>query len=372
MANRDPHILILTNPEDLHSFVAAEALRRKGVRVSLWHGSDFPSRQVGSFWANDETSQWEVLGPELELVGSALSAVWLRRPGDPVLSDDIDPADRQFALRECRAFLNGLYRRVGAEAFWVNPLPSFGRANLKIEQIRSASRAGIKIPRTLFSNDPRRIREFVGAMSGRVIYKSFYPASWQKTDGVAVLFSSPIEERDLPEDSILQSTPGIFQEAVPKAYELRVTAMGAHLFAAKLDSQAVPSARLDFRAATSPVPIEPVELPTSLGRACRRVMRDLGIVFGCFDLIVTPQGEYVFLEVNEMGAFIWIEEQDPQFKLVDAFCEFLIQGSPDFRWDRSLATVDLLDVYATALYEMRSVATQNHVGRTPDAVRDDD
>lgn len=32
-------------------------------------------------------------------------------------------------------------------------------------------------------------------------------------------------------------------------------------------------------------------------------MRKLGIIFGCFDFIVTPDEEYVFLEVNPMGQF---------------------------------------------------------------------
>jgi hypothetical protein len=64
-------------------------------------------------------------------------------------------------------------------------------------------------------------------------------------------------------------------------------------------------------------------------------MSELGLVFGCFDLIVTPKGEYVFLEVNEMGAFLWIEERLPELELLDAFCEFLIQGRRDFSWHKS-------------------------------------
>ena len=38
-------------------------------------------------------------------------------------------------------------------------------------------------------------------------------------------------------------------------------------------------------------------LPPDVEQACRRLMRNLGIVSGCFDFIVTPEGEHVFLEV---------------------------------------------------------------------------
>ena len=33
----------------------------------------------------------------------------------------------------------------------------------------------------------------------------------------------------------------------------------------------------------------------------------LGLEFGAIDLIITPQGNYVFLEVNGNGQFLWAE-----------------------------------------------------------------
>ena len=64
-------------------------------------------------------------------------------------------------------------------------------------------------------------------------------------------------------------------------------------------------------------------------------MRMLGLAFGCIDLIVTPQGEYVFLEVNEMGQFLWVEQREPACPLLRAFATLLIEG----RLDRSSVLV---------------------------------
>ena len=36
-------------------------------------------------------------------------------------------------------------------------------------------------------------------------------------------------------------------------------------------------------------------------------MRKMGLVFCALDFIVTQDDEYVFLEVNEQGQFLWIE-----------------------------------------------------------------
>ena len=44
-----------------------------------------------------------------------------------------------------------------------------------------------------------------------------------------------------------------------------------------------------------------------MARALRGVMRRLGLAFGAFDLRLTPEGEYVFLEVNPSGQFLFLE-----------------------------------------------------------------
>ncbi len=39
------------------------------------------------------------------------------------------------------------------------------------------------------------------------------------------------------------------------------------------------------------------------------VVADLGLAFGAVDLIVTPAGDHVFLEVNGNGQWLWLEEE---------------------------------------------------------------
>ena len=62
-------------------------------------------------------------------------------------------------------------------------------------------------------------------------------------------------------------------------------------------------------------------------------MHRLGIVFGSFDFIVTPDDEYVFLEVNEQGQFLWIEEYNASFHMLDLFVHFLIHRSVGASYD---------------------------------------
>lgn len=50
------------------------------------------------------------------------------------------------------------------------------------------------------------------------------------------------------------------------------------------------------------------QLPDQIAEGCRKYLRGMHLNFGCFDFILTPQREYVFLECNPNGQWLWIEE----------------------------------------------------------------
>jgi hypothetical protein len=137
--------------------------------------------------------------------------------------------------------------------------------------------------------------------------------------------------------------PGIYQELVPKAYELRVTVMGDHCFTARINSQGTAQGELDWRRAIGSLTLVPWELPRALSTRVRRLLAHLGLVFGCLDFIVTPEGRHVFLEVNQAGQFLFVE-RDSGMALLDAFSEFLLQGRADFSWREPRAPIRLEDV----------------------------
>ena len=88
-------------------------------------------------------------------------------------------------------------------------------------------------------------------------------------------------------------------------------------------------------------------------------------------MIVTPGGDYVFLEVNEMGAFLWIEEKVEDLGLLDAFCEFLLQGTVDFRWRKSSNSVLWRDVSGHVMREFEIEAPRNHVRISTESIFDE-
>ncbi len=361
-------ILILLSPGDLQGYAVAKALKLKRANPVLWHTADFPTRSGESIGFDEAGCTVHVENLEINFSGEEVRTVWRRRPAHALDESLLHPADLAFAQLECAIFRRSFLSTILPRAFWVNPHDAAISAGRKILQHRVAVEVGFKTPVTLYSNDPHRIHAFIGKCGGRVAYKPMQSHAWHIGDNLIFTYTAILAESDLVSDDLLRATPGIYQEIIPKAYELRITAMGEHLFPTKVNSQETTSGKLDWRKAGTSLELESCTLPESVQSACLALMRRLGLVFGCIDLIVTPSGEHVFLEVNEMGEFLFLEQKTGA-PLLDAFAEFLLQGRPDFTWSQESATVRITDVLEAA--SERSVNSfDDHVAAPESGVRE--
>jgi len=113
--------------------------------------------------------------------------------------------------------------------------------------------------------------------------------------------------------------------------------IGNKVFATEIHSQVNERSSVDFRAhydlGRTPYCVH--ELPAAIVEKLLLVHRDLGLIYGAYDLIVRPDGSYVFLEVNQQGQFLWLESQTGQ-PLLENFCQLLLQGRPDFKCDAGI------------------------------------
>ena len=335
-------ILIISEASDLHSNAVAWALRKKGHDCESLFTPDFPtllglSTRVGP---GDPAGRFILRGPDVvqEDRSAPFDTVWLRRPGGPVLPEDMHAGDRQVAARQCEIFLAGVapFLDQGAGTFWVNPPASDVAAQSKACQLRSAARAGLEIPETLISNDPAEIRAFLREHGGTVAHKLLRPASWlvQDEEGgehIYAAYTVPVSEDELPDDDTLRLCPGIFQPYLPKQFEIRVACLGDHLVAIRINSQTNDRAATDWRAGQIYIGMEPYDLPPEIAAGCRRLLREFDLAHMSVDFVVGPDGEHTFLEINPQGQFLFLEAR-AGLPLLDMFSEFLVAGRRDFTW----------------------------------------
>jgi hypothetical protein len=83
--------------------------------------------------------------------------------------------------------------------------------------------------------------------------------------------------------------------------------IGGRVFAASVDSQSIPAARHDVRAAGHQAGYVPYDLPEDVRRALLEMVRGLGLRFCSADLVLTPDGRHVFLDLNPNGQWLWLE-----------------------------------------------------------------
>lgn len=354
-------ILILTQPRDVHAYAVAEALSRKGHQPIVWQTADFPSRACESVLVADEKCSLRIRDSEGDMLPTAVDTIWNRRPDYVLDEENLDPADCDYAELNCRLFRKSLFDILATNCFWVNPHVSV-RNLTKLSQMVEAQKLGLKIPRTLFSNDSIEIQRFSRLCRNGLVFKPMTSLPWRSDTSYWVPYTSEFIPDQIEAES-LQLAPGIFQEKIPKKYEVRATVMGSEVFAAKLLSQQTEKGKLDWRQAYDELQMEPWKMPESLRRTCTELLTRLGLVFGCFDFIVTREGEPIFLEVNQMGQFLFIERATG-LPLVDALAEYLISGTPDFRYEPGTKPILYTDVKEVSRNAVKK-ATEEHVVPPP-------
>lgn len=225
-------------------------------------------------------------------------------------SDDTEEGDAsleiRFAKNESRRAFLSFVSVLGSK--WVNRKESIVRASSnKLYQQQIAQRCGLETPRTIISNDPESVAMFSEKESGLLLKTLGY----MKLDaaGNDFLYSERFSHEELLDSpDAIQACPVFAQHYVEKRYEYRVMVIGNQVLACRIDSQASPMTRTDWRHYDfDNVEHVRVELPTEVQRLLLRFMREIDLNYGAIDLIETPEGKFVFLEVNPCGQWGWIE-----------------------------------------------------------------
>jgi len=309
-------ILVVSSKVDIATDYVILKLQELDSDVVRINTEDFPLASKSSFKMSGALSRPSVnwitpMGKRLDL--QRLRSVWFRRHRLPRMPGSMGPADEEYCLREADWFVKGvLYSFTASEEnlAWMNHPSNAQFAESKIYQLTVANSLGLKIPSTLVSNNPEEIREFFDECSGSVIAKPLRLGYFDHGDRQTCVYTVQIRREDLADNSPLQLAPVIYQGLISKKCDVRVTVVGDRLFAAAIDSQSVPSAVTDWRQAdTGKLPHAVHTLPDSIQAKCLELMQALGLSYGAIDLILTPENEYVFLEINPGGQLVWLEDR---------------------------------------------------------------
>lgn len=315
-----PTVLVISSDFDdtIEPVVAAAQLRARVVRFDV---ADFPTSLRLTVDSFSGTRRIETRGQRVDL--DEVTSVWYRRPTIVTLSHRIPPDEQHFAAGESYAALGGTLQSTAA--LWVNRPDRDIVAGYKPYQLALAQRLGLRRPRSVIGNSPREIRHLLSSTD--VVYKLLGGPLPLPGHVPATVLTSVIDKTADVELDRIRSCPCLFQEYIPKRYEVRLTVIGPYVFPVTIDSQRDHSTAIDWRRQADGLRFgDFVAPPPEVLVSIRALMRELQLVYGAFDFIVTPDGSWVFLEVNPTGQFIWLADQ-LGLPMCERMADVLVAGS---------------------------------------------
>ncbi|MCB9742713.1 MAG: hypothetical protein H6741_20600 [Alphaproteobacteria bacterium] len=306
-------ILAVTCSDEDTTFVPlAKAVEARGGRLLRFDTDRFPhecqlsGELVPGTWRGEVVNH---LGERVAL--DALHAVWWRRmrTGLNMPKEGVPPHVRRAARLESEVTLEGLIASLPIQH--VDDPFLVHRAERKAWQFAQATAVGLHIPETWLGNAGPSALRFAGRQD-RLITKGMslvlIPGPHGNLETMPTSAVGPEELETLPGD--LAWSTACLQARVDKTMEVRAVVVGDRVLAAGVDSQQLEVSEVDWREGDFALmpQFRRVDLPDALAAKLVALNRRMGLRYGGADLIRTPEGEWIFLEINPGGEWGWVQE----------------------------------------------------------------
>ncbi|WP_367125375.1 MvdC/MvdD family ATP grasp protein [Streptomyces phytohabitans] len=307
MTRADRPVLVVAEQLDASADMVVDELNKRAVPVARFDSSDFP-RSLTLFAAHGaDRAGWRgVLHDGRRSVRlEDIRAVYHRRPGRPVIAEDVPEPYASWAREQADAALLNIVSALPVP--WINNPHRDRLASHKPQQLVRATQAGLRVPRSIITNDPEAARGFASEVDVPLICKPVVGGRLATGQGRPLMVAThALDPADI--DDSLRLTAHYVQEAIPKAYEVRVTVVGKEPFACTLTATTAEAAT-DWRTDPEGIEFGTTRVPAEVEAALLRFMEGYGLVFGAFDFAVTPDGDWVFFECNPAGTWAWVESR---------------------------------------------------------------
>lgn len=319
-------IVIVTEKFDPHADTVIKELSKQKHDVIRLNTDEIPTNTAISYSVKYDIQQRiDILNSERQIDLDHIRSIWYRRVGSYVLPSD--PIIQSFAFNEINHSIQSIWNFV--DTYWMSFPSDISKASWKGAQLKKAVQVCFDVPKSLITNDPNVAKDFMESCNDSVIYKTFSPGFFQnakESSPPTVVHTSLLSKQNLNDLNTIKEVSALFQEYIPKAYELRVTVVGDELFAAKIYSQESHIGKVDWRKDTN-IRFEIAELPTNIQEMCINFVKSYNLNYSALDFIVTPEDQYIFLENNPGGQFLFVEYKVPSLRIVEALTACLIRGN---------------------------------------------
>jgi glutathione synthase/RimK-type ligase-like ATP-grasp enzyme len=314
------NILIIGDETDPHVLSVCKFLDEHNARVIVLNPAEGKSANIAYSF-----SPFKILISDADKTISCeeIDAVWWRlKPNARCNPTNMsEAATENFIAREWQMALEPLSYFL-KDCYWLNKRSADLLLRNKPYQLYQAGLHGFALPNTVIGNNYNFIAE-ASEQFEEIMYKPL--GYFNSTDG-KLLFSNKMSRGELSESrENIVIAPCIFQNYVDKDHELRITVVDKSIFAVKIHSQENELSKSDWRRNQFDLKYEVVELEKCFEEKLLKFHKSIDLVYGAYDFIVDQNGDHVFLEVNPVGQWLWLERK-LGIQISQQIADTLLQG----------------------------------------------
>lgn len=291
-------ILIVAPRNDVHALTIQRVLEVDfATEAIIWDTSLLSENELLSFYPKHKNEIFHLDLLYNLIKGKDIHSIWWRRTnGFNKLPKSLNDKVVNFSKNEYSSLLYGSVSSLNIPI--INNPYAETFANRKPYQLSVAHNLCLTIPETIISNDPSAIKKFWSENDQNCIYKTLTPMSGQ------MLETRRLTEPDFAELDKVRHAPIIVQEAIT-GLDIRINVIGSQVFGASVKTN-IKESELDWRIDPS-VKWEKHDIDRKLQDTLCLFVKNLGLYYGCIDMRLTPNGNYIFFEINPSGQFLFIE-----------------------------------------------------------------
>ena len=303
----DKYILILGSKKDFHTNHVYNQLIKNDYKSEIIDASHFP-RFINFSWDISNNASITINNKEIYF-DEIQSIYWRQNKGislNKSLPKEVENLYEKNAKSSLRIFLQF------PSLNFINNYDAWQLHKIKPHQLRIMKDAGIKIPKTLISNNINEINEFF-SQRPKLIIKPVYGGDYvNKVTGI------DIEKSIVLTDSVHYSTYN-------SAYTMQELVEGknirTYVFEEKTFSFEIEAETIDFRISDKQK-ISKYEIPKEIARQAIDITKLLGLKWTAIDWRLNNKNEYYFLEANFSPMFYGFEDAT-QVPLTDELINLL-------------------------------------------------
>lgn len=308
-------VFIFTNKNDIHPTNVIKHLASWGVPVFRLNTECLLTDYQFKWWCDENGCDFYIrnIKNKLEVYGHEITAVWERRAMTPkhLPITHRERSINKYNREEAHGFLSFL-RYYMRDIYSIGSIVEDRPAESKMLQLAVAKSIGAKVPDTCYANYKSAFENLCSKHEMLSLKTINNDSIFVEGEKEYVFYSQKCKSADLMKQApeAFSQTACYLQNYIDKKYELRITVCCNDIVACKIDSQiqGETTGKIDWRQGYDyNLRQEIVEIPDSVKELCLSYLKKMKLNFGCFDFIVTPDDEYIFLECNPNGQWLWIE-----------------------------------------------------------------